>query len=120
MFSPNRKPPGSLPGGSGSIVGNLEVWSAPQTFFEVPPYRACVLVLLFSFSALGATHSPEQREVDQAHLLRSRKARLDLRVRPLSLNANSPFGLVAGARYEPLQISFEPPEQFVAGLRLVA
>ena len=28
--------------------------------------------------------------------------------------------LVAGARYEPLQMNLEPPERFVAGLRLVA
>jgi hypothetical protein len=34
--------------------------------------------------------------------------------------ANSTCGLVAGARYEPLQIEMRPIERFVAGLRRVA
>ena len=49
------------------------------------------------------------------------EARLDLRVRSLPiLDADSSVGMVAGARYEPVQKILEPPERFVAGLGAVA
>ena len=43
------------------------------------------------------------------------KARLDLQVRtlPAVLDADSTCLMVAGARYEPLQMNLEPPERFV-------
>jgi hypothetical protein len=47
--------------------------------------------------------------------------RLDLEVRTLPvLYPNSSVGVVAGARYEPVQMTLEPAERFVAGLRRVA
>ena len=52
------------------------------------------------------------------------KLRLDLKVRPLPiLKLNSSVGMVAGARYEPLQMNLELAERFIAGgqgLRFVA
>ena len=47
------------------------------------------------------------------------KLRLDLRVRtfPVFGAANSSVGLVAGARYEPVQKNLEPAERFLAGTR---
>jgi hypothetical protein len=52
-------------------------------------------------------------------------ARLDVQMRTLPavgslLPANSTCGLVAGARYEPVQIVLRPVERFLAGLRMVA
>jgi hypothetical protein len=53
--------------------------------------------------------------------VRPDEARLDLVVNQLpSLNGNSSVGLVAGARYEPVQIEMTPMERFVAGLRIAA
>jgi hypothetical protein len=53
--------------------------------------------------------------------VRPDEARLDLMVSQLPvLNANSSVGLVAGARYEPLQIEMRPMERFLAGLRKAA
>jgi hypothetical protein len=47
--------------------------------------------------------------------------RLDLEVRTLPvLDPYSSVGVVAGARYEPVQMILEPAERFVAGLKLVA
>jgi len=50
------------------------------------------------------------------------EARLDVQMRalPALSDANSTCGLVAGARYEPLQIEMRPIEEFLAGLRRVA
>ena len=53
------------------------------------------------------------------------EARLDIQMRTLPalgtlLHANSTCGLVAGARYEPLQIEMRPVERFLAGLRRAA
>jgi hypothetical protein len=53
--------------------------------------------------------------------VRPDEARLDLVVSQLpSLNANSSVGLVAGARYEPVQIEMRPMERFLGGLRRAA
>jgi len=53
--------------------------------------------------------------------VRPDEARLDLVVNQLpSLNANSSVGLVAGARYVPLQIEMRPMERFLAGPRRAA
>ena len=53
--------------------------------------------------------------------VRPDEARLDLVVSQLpSLNANSSLGLVAGARYVPLQIEMRPLETYLAGLRRAA
>ena len=51
--------------------------------------------------------------------------RLDVQMRTLPAvgvlrHSDSTYGLVAGARYEPLQIEMRPMERFVAGLMLVA
>jgi len=67
----------------------------------------------------------ERKEFVRAFILgitvRPDEARLDLMVNQLpSLNANSSVGLVAGARYVPLQIEMRPMERFLAGLRRVA
>jgi hypothetical protein len=45
------------------------------------------------------------------------KLRLDLRVRtfPVIGTQDSSVGLVAGARYEPVQKNLEPPEAFLVG-----
>ena len=53
------------------------------------------------------------------------EARLDVQMRALPAvgvlqPANSTCGLVAGARYEPLQIEMRPMERFLAGLRRAA
>jgi uncharacterized OB-fold protein len=53
------------------------------------------------------------------------EARLDVQMRTLPLmgasqHSNSTCGLVAGARYEPLQIEMKPLERFLAGLRWAA
>jgi hypothetical protein len=50
------------------------------------------------------------------------EARLDVRMRTLPAlgEANSTCGLVAGARYEPVQIELHPLERFLAGLRRAA
>ncbi len=42
--------------------------------------------------------------------------RLDLRVRTLPALGDSSVSMVAGARYEPLQMIMEPPERFVVGI----
>ena len=52
-------------------------------------------------------------------------ARLDVQMRTLPAvgalqHANSTCGLVAGARYEPVQIEMWPMERFLAGLRRAA
>ena len=53
------------------------------------------------------------------------EARLDVQMRTLPavgslLPANSTCGLVAGARYEPIQIEMSPVGRFLAGLRRAA
>ena len=53
------------------------------------------------------------------------EARLDIQMRTLPvvgslLPANSTCGLVAGARYEPVQIEMKPVERFLAGLARAA
>jgi len=53
------------------------------------------------------------------------EARLDVQMRTLPavgslLPANSTCGLVAGARYESVQMEMRPFERFVAGVRRVA
>jgi hypothetical protein len=53
--------------------------------------------------------------------VRPDEARLDLMVNPIPvLSANSSVGLVAGARYEPLQMEMKPVERFLAGFRRAA
>jgi hypothetical protein len=53
------------------------------------------------------------------------EARLDVRMRTLPalgalLPANSTCGLVAGARYVPLQVKLQPINRYLAGLRWAA
>ena len=53
------------------------------------------------------------------------EARLDVQMRTLPaigslLPANSTCGLVAGARYEPVQMKLQPLNRYLAGLRVAA
>ena len=55
--------------------------------------------------------------------LSSRWRTIQVRTFPAVLDADSTCVMVAGARFEPLQMNFEPPERFIAGrqgLRFVA
>jgi len=69
---------------------------------------------------LESAHLEERKQFVNAFIegatVQPDEARLDLRVRALPvLDADSSVGMVAGARYEPLQMILDPPEQFVAG-----
>jgi site-specific DNA recombinase len=65
----------------------------------------------------------ERKEFVQAFIagvtVRPDEARLDIQVRPIPVlgTANSSLGVVAGARYEPVQIDLEPANRFVVPFR---
>ena len=76
---------------------------------------------------LESAHLEERKQFVQAFIegitVQPDNNRLDLRIRTLPALGNSPVSMVAGARYEPLQMNLEPPERFIAGrqgLRFVA
>ncbi len=77
---------------------------------------------------LESAHLEERKQLVNAFIagvtVQPDERRLDLQVRALPvLDHNSSVGVVAGARYEPLQMNLKPPTRFIAvgrGLRLVA
>ncbi len=69
---------------------------------------------------MESAHLEERKQFVHAFIagvtVRPDEARLDLQVRALPvLNGDSSVRMVAGARYEPLQMNLEPAELFVVG-----
>ena len=115
-----------IPGAAGGSIGIP--WARFGPNLEAAPYEPidADAVLRSGMAALGdlprlleSAHLEERKQLVQAFIagvtVQPDDNRLDLRVRTLPDLGNLSVSMVAGARYEPLQMNLEPPERFLAG-----